>query len=162
MPVRRRTPPACHTYARGSATRGAGSCCTCRRTSRRCRRHHQEPRQGLGVPWSPHHGPHQPCGYSKWRWGLRRGWGGRQRWGRHTQHRVLGRWESSEVKKREDKPNSGDGDAGVRGGAAASKSAARTNSERGRVSARCWGGREQGWGLWRGGGWMSKCCLRWE
>ena len=50
------------------------------------------------------------------------------------------------------KPKSGDGDAGVRGGVAASESAAQTNSKRGRVSERCRGGREEGWGMWRDGG----------
>lgn len=40
----------------------------------------------------------------------------------------------------------------MRGGAAASKSVAQTNSKRGLVSKRCQGGREEGWGMWRDGG----------
>lgn len=60
-----------------------------------------------------------------------------------------GEMEEQQSQKARRKLKSGDGNAGVRGGAAASESAAQTNSKRGQVRKRCQGRREEGWGVWR-------------
>lgn len=73
-------------------------------------------------------------------------------WGAARLALDAGEMEEQQCQKARRKFKSGDGNAGVRGGAAARESAAQTNSKRGQVSQRCQGRREKGWGVWRDGG----------
>lgn len=95
-------------------------CCHC----------YQVPRKGQDKPQN-FHCPHQPCSYSKQHQGLSWGWGGRQWRVWHTQCQIPEKMGEEQSQKARIKPKSGNGDAGVRGGAAASQSMAQTNSKRG-------------------------------
>lgn len=153
-PAYRRTPPVCHTYARGTTVHGVGSHCACRHTVRgaatitRCLgegwRHPKAPTM---VRTSPTATPSSVGGRAGAGAG---GDGGAARL--VPDAREMGEQQSQKARR---KPKSGDGDVGVRGGAAASESVAQTNSKRGLVSERCQGGREEGLGHVEG--WRAGC-----